>query len=70
MIDTLTLWLIFFDRTTGHAKITRIRFNWNGTKFAVGDQSGYLNVWRFDSSLESLEPYLVSEHFVFTQITV
>jgi hypothetical protein len=45
-------------RPSGRPKITKIRFSWNGCKFAAGDAAGNLLLWRFDSQEESVTPYL------------
>jgi WD40 repeat protein len=46
-------------RSSGRCKVTKIRFSWNGSKFAAGDAGGNLLLWRFDSQIESATPYLV-----------
>jgi WD40 repeat protein len=46
-------------RPSGRPKVTKIRFSWNGSKFAAGDAAGNILLWRFDSQVESVIPYLV-----------
>jgi len=44
----------------GHSpRLTKLRFNWNGTKFAVGDELGNVHLWRFDPTDDSTRPYIV-----------
>jgi WD40 repeat protein len=39
-------------------RLTKLHFNWNGTKFAAADQSGNVQLWRFDANEESTRPFV------------
>lgn len=45
-------------RSKQRSKAIKVRFNHNGNKFAAIDAAGNLEMWRFDSYEESIEPYL------------
>lgn len=45
-------------RSKQRARTIKVRFNHNGNKFAAIDNLGNLEMWRFDSSEESIDPYL------------
>lgn len=45
-------------RSKQRARILKVRFNHNGNKFAAIDNTGNLEMWRFDSYEESIDPYL------------
>lgn len=45
-------------RSKQRARTLKVRFNHNGNKFAAIDNLGNLEMWRFDSSEDSIDPYL------------
>ena len=45
-------------RSKQRSRTVKIRFNHNGNKFAAIDTSGNLEMWRFDSYEESIDPFL------------
>jgi WD40 repeat protein len=41
------------------AAITRVHFDSDGSRFLATDESGYLNVWRFDTAPRFVHPFSV-----------
>eukprot|EP01122_Echinamoeba_exundans_P017752 TRINITY_DN970_c0_g2_i1.p1 TRINITY_DN970_c0_g2~~TRINITY_DN970_c0_g2_i1.p1 ORF type:complete len:2340 (+),score=198.18 TRINITY_DN970_c0_g2_i1:69-7088(+) len=46
-------------REKSTTRLTKLHFNWNGTKFAAADQSGNVQLWRFDANEDSTRPFVL-----------
>lgn len=44
-------------REKSASRLSKLRFNWNGTKFAAADQNGSVQLWRFDANEDSTRAF-------------